>query len=59
MKKYWNVAFATNSDFLKCKFCKIQGLNHQVSKIKGLDNLSLWQRLNTFGREKINIFLIF
>ena len=29
----------------------IKGVHHQVANIKGLENLSLWQRLNFFDRD--------
>ena len=28
---------------------KIKGLHHQVTTIYGLENLSLWQKLSSFG----------
>ena len=32
------------------KVWNIKGWHHQVAKIKGFENLSLWQRLNSFVR---------
>ena len=28
--------------------CNINGLHHQVAKMEGLENLSLWQKLSSF-----------
>ena len=59
--------FVTNSnynvvDISNYEFCSIKGLHHQVAKIKGLENLILCQRLNSFSQlstvlTKINKFL--
>ncbi len=50
--------FQTNQTDQIIQVWNIKGLHHQVAKIKGFENLSLWQRLKSFIDEYMDKLLV-